>query len=48
MHSILNPNKALMSASSWFPRSKCTLSGYSTLSASSSDIVSSENAPRST
>ena len=48
MHSILNPNKALMSASSWFPRSKCTLSGYSTLSASSRDMVSSENAPRST
>ena len=48
MHSVRNPNRALMSASSWLPRSRWMLSGCSIFSAKSSDIVSSEYAPRST
>jgi hypothetical protein len=30
IHSIRKPNKALISAASWFPRIKCTFWGYST------------------
>ena len=48
MHSIRKPNSALMSAASWLPRSRWMLLGYSTFSASSKQMVSSECAPRST
>ena len=47
-HSMRKPNNALISASSWFPLSKCTFSGCSIFNANNNAMVSNECAPRST